>query len=162
MYKLKQVSTELILINAILSPIIALLESYIKDDDDDDNKLLNLLLYVQYRSLWEAKTPYLFDDLFNNIKTVSAGTSGTDKVQNLLESVSRTYFPDISNSLYDTFFSRDRKEYDEYVKRGAYKGDLKVVRDLIKLTPYHNVYEQYNDSESKLRYFKNQVMKISE
>ena len=162
LYKLKQVSTELILINAILSPLIALLESYIKDDDDDDNKLLNLLLYVQYRSLWEAKTPYLFDDLFNNIKTVSAGTSGTDKVQNLLESVSRTYFPDISNSLYDTFFSRDIKEYDEYVKKGAYKDDLKVVRDLIKLTPYHNVYEQYNDSENKLRYFKNQVMKVSE
>lgn len=162
LYKLKQVSTELFLINAILTPLIAVFENYIKNSDDDDNKLLNLLLYIQYRSLWESKTPYLFDDLFNNIKTVSAGTSGIDKVQNLLESTSRTYFPDISNSLLDTFFSGNKKEYDEYVKRGAYKGWLKSNRDFIKLTPFHNVYEQYNDSESKLRYFKNQVMKISE
>lgn len=159
MYKLKQVSTEMIAIYVILTPLVHLLERYI-NDNDDDNKLLNLLLYVQYRSLWESQTPYLFSDLSNNVKTVTAGTSGTDKLQNLIESTSRTYFPFIFDNLLDTFLpDSKKKKFNKEVQRGSYKGWLKVQRDLFKLTPFHNVYEQYYDSKSKTRYFKNQIMK---
>ena len=83
-----------------------------------------------------------------------------DKLQNLIESTSRTYFPFIFDNLLDTFLpDSKKKEFNKEVQRGSYKGWLKVQRDLFKLTPFHNVYEQYYDSKSKTRYFKNQIMK---
>ena len=65
-----------------------------------------------------------------------------------------------TNNLWDTFLDKPTKNYKTKVKRGSYKGWYKVDRDLFKLTPMHNAYEQYYGSDDKLRYFKNQVMKV--
>lgn len=159
LYKLKQIATELALVQAIIPGLIVLLESYVDDKKRRKNYILNMLTYIAYRSLWESKTPYLFSDLANNIKTVTAFTSITDKSQNLAESITRTYLP-WTNNLWDTLLDVKTKKYQTKVKRGVYKGWTKVDRDLFKLfVPFHNAVEQYYGSDEKLRYFKNQVMK---
>lgn len=158
-YKLKQIGAEVALTIIAIPTMVSILESILDDNDKRKDKMLNMLLYIAYRSMWESKTPYLFSDLSNNIKTVTAETSVTDKVQNLLDSGLRTYLPQ-SNSLLDTFLTEHKsKEYETNVKRGSYKGWSKVNRDLFKLTPFHNTYEQYYGGKDKLKYFKNQVVK---
>nr|DAM86425.1 MAG TPA: hypothetical protein [Caudoviricetes sp.] len=155
----KQVIAEIAAIN-----FIGFLASYFynvmsKEVDKDKRRLLAMLTYILHRLTWETKTPYNFTDAFNNVKSPTAATSLTDKVGNLFESFSRKYIP-TSSSLFDTFQSNtDKKEYNGNVKRGLYKGWDKVDRDLFKLLPVHNAYEQIYDSESKDRYFKNQIMK---
>lgn len=163
LYKLKQIASELSTTIFILAPLISLFEAFIKDRDDDDDKLLQLLLYIQYRALWESKTPYLFSDLFNNFKTATAGTSVTDKVQDIFDNTIRTFFPRLGNSLLDTFFNENGQDnYDPTVRSGVYKNWSKVSRSWFKMLPFHNAFEQYYNSENKLRYFKNQIMKISD
>ena len=110
LYKLKQIATELALVQAIIPGLIVLLESYVDDKKRRKNYILNMLTYIAYRSLWESKTPYLFSDLANNIKTVTAFTSITDKSQNLAESVTRTYLP-WTNNLWDTLLDVKTKKY---------------------------------------------------
>lgn len=162
-YKLKQISTELFLTTAILGPMIGLLEMLVKKRDKDDDYLLQLLLYIQYRALWESKTPYLFSDLFNNFKSATAETSVSDKVQDIFDNTIRTYFPRLGNSLLDTFFNESGgNNYNPTVRSGVYKNWLKSQRSWFKITPFHNAYEQYYGAENKLRYFKNQIMKISD
>lgn len=159
LYKLKQIGIELALVQGMIPFMIYLLEAYTDKKDKRRDHILKMLTYIAYRGLWESKTPYLFSDLANNIKTVTAATSVTDKVQNLIESSTRTYLP-WTNNLWDTFLDKHTKKYETKVKRGSYKGWYKTDRDLFKLTPMHNAYEQYYGSDDKLRYFKNQVMKI--
>lgn len=155
----KQVIAEIAAIN-----FIGFLASYFynvmsKEVNKDKRRLLAMLTYILHRLTWETKTPYNFTDAFNNVKSPTAATSLTDKAGNLFESFSRKYIP-TSSSLFDTFQSNtDKKEYNGNVKRGLYKGWDKVDRDLFKLLPVHNAYEQIYDSESKDRYFKNQIMK---
>lgn len=159
LYKLKQIGAELSMVTIMLPMMIHLLESYIDKHGKRKKYMLNMLLYIAYRSLWESKTPYLFSDLSNNIKTVTAATSVSDKTQNLIESATRTYLP-WTNNLWDTFLGIKGKKYDTKVRKGSYKNWYKVDRDIFKLTPMHNGFEQYYGSDDKLRYFKNQVMKI--
>ena len=94
--------------------MIHLLESYIDKHGKRKEYMLKMLLYIAYRSLWESKTPYLFSDLSNNIKTVTAATSVSDKTQNLIESATRTYLP-WTNNLWDTFLGIKGKKYDTKV-----------------------------------------------
>ena len=143
MYKLKQIGTELALVQGIIPFMIYLLEAYTDKKDKRRDHILKMLTYIAYRGLWESKTPYLFSDLANNIKTVTAATSVTDKVQNLIESSTRTYMP-WTNNLWDTFLDKHTKKYETKVKRGSYKGWYKTDRDLFKLTPMrmNNIMDQ--------------------
>ena len=79
LYKLKQIGAELSMVTIMLPMMIHLLESYIDKHGKRKDYMLKMLLYIAYRSLWESKTPYLFSDLSNNIKTVTAATSVSDK-----------------------------------------------------------------------------------
>lgn len=162
-YKLKQVAFEVGFINLLISPLVTMLMRIAANDDDDD-KLLQLLTYISMRGLWESQGPYLMSDLANNFKTVMAATSITDKIQNLSESFLRTYFPRATTGgLFDTLLqSTNKTEYVPVVKRGAYKGWSKLNRDLFKFTPMHNAYEQYYGTKDKIKYFKNQVMKVND
>lgn len=130
-------------------------------DDDKKNKLLQFIAYLMLRTEWESYTAYRFNDLFNTIKTPSAELGTVDKMEAVSNSVFRSVFP--NGSLFDTLISsnlKDNKDYNSTIKRGVYKGWKRPERDLFKLTlPFHNFYEQYNDSYSKRKYYQNKIMK---
>lgn len=159
-YAAKRIVTEIIVGKAI-SVFASIISNYGKGETDKDKRrMLYMLAYVMHRLEWESLTPYRADDMFNNIKSPTAAMSVTDKLGNLSETVMRTYFPSMSNSLYDTFQNtKVQNKYNPTVSRGEYKGWSKVDRSLFKLVPYHNFFEQVYGSEAKDRYFVNQIMK---
>jgi len=53
------------------------------DDDNKDKLMLQMAAYIARRTQWETYTPYRFDDILNNIKTVSAQTGTLDKFESL-------------------------------------------------------------------------------
>lgn len=159
-YATKQIVTE-IAVGKIISVFASIIANSAKNETDKDKRReLYLLAYIMHRLEWESLTPYRADDMFNNIKSPTAATSVTDKMGDVTESFMRTYFPSMSNSLYDTFQNtKTQNKYNPTVSRGEYKGWSKTNKALFKLLPYHNFYEQVYGSEAKDRYFVNQIMK---
>lgn len=129
--------------------------------DRKRKKLLWLMSYIAHRNQWEFATPYRANDMFNNVKTLTAATGTTDKIDNFLESFNRRFFPSTWGNLYDTFGSgsESNKKYESTVKSGVYKGWDKWQRDLFKFTPYHNIFEQLYGSDAKDRYYVHEIMK---
>ena len=114
------------------------------------------------RTRWEAFTPYRADDIFNNLKTVSAQTGTMDKVDALGNDMIRWVLP--QGDLYNTFLRphiKNRKQYNPVVQKGIYEGWYKSYRDLFKFLPIHNMYEQINGSKQKRDYYTNQIEKLN-
>jgi len=141
-YATKRIVTE-IAIGKTISIFASIIANISKNETDKDKrKKLYLLAYIMHRLEWESLTPYRADDMFNNIKSPTAATSVTDKMGDVTESFMRTYFPSMSNSLYDTFQNtKTQNKYNPIVSRGEYKDWSKTNKALFKLLPYHNFYE---------------------
>lgn len=137
------------------------------DSDDDDTWWKYMLAYWARGTEWEMFTPYRTDDLLNNIKSATAATSGTEAVSNLLTGfgagVVNRIFPrtlfnpseilDLQQDLKDDFFSGQISNRSK-----SYAGMHPWQKLLIKTLPAHNIWEQFNDSKSKLGYLENQIM----
>ena len=161
-YQLRQMAIELAVFKLIFAPLVSLLCSYSDDDDNKDNKLLQLITYIMVRTRWEAFTPYRAEDVFNNLKTVSAQTGTMDKFDALTNDMIKWVMP--QGDLYNTFLRphiKNNKTYNPVVQRGIYEGWYKTYRDAFKFLPIHNIYEQINGSKQKREYYTNQIEKLN-
>lgn len=161
-YQLRQILVEYATFKLLLAPLVSTLCAYADDDDQKDDKLLQLITYIMVRTRWEAFTPYRTDDIFNNLKTVSAQTGTLDKADALWNDAIKWVMP--QGDLYNTFLRphiKNRKEHNPVVQRGVYEGWYKAYRDAFKFLPQHNIYEQINGSKQKREYYTNQIEKLS-
>lgn len=158
-YQLRQIIAENLAFFTLIFIPVSMLCAFADDDDKKDMLLLQLMAYLGRRTQWETYTPYRPIEMYNNIKSVTAQTSTTDKVEDVINSVLSYAMP--AGSLFDTFRSGNIKEKNNrYVKRGVYKGFTKFERSIFKLFPQHNLYEQIYGSKAKRKYYENQIMKI--
>lgn len=156
---LRKTAAELLLFNLFISPLIGLLCMWADDDDKRDEQLLQLVAYIARRTEWETYTPYRFDDILNNIKSVSAQTGTLDKIDAFKNSLGKRVFP--QGSLLDTFLDLDNSnKTDELIQTGVYQDWTRFDRDIFKFTPMHNFYEQWNGAKTKRKYYENQIMQL--
>lgn len=156
---LKKTAIELAVFNAVVVPLVSLICMFADDDDNKDKLALQLAAYIARRTQWETFTPYRFDDMLNNIKSVSAQTGTLDKFDALRNTFERRLFP--QGSLLDGVLGlSSKKPLSELIERGVYQGHTRTYRTLMQLTPYHNLYEQWYGSKQKRAYYEKQIMKI--
>ena len=141
-----------------ITPVVGILAALADDDDNKDKLALQLAVYIARRTQWETYTPYRFDDILNNIKTVSAETGTIDKIGSLGTQVVKYITP--SASLYDTFLGSgsQRKVDDDIISRGVYKDWTRFDKAFFQMFPVHNLYEQWYGSKDKRKYYENQIM----
>lgn len=154
-YHMKQIAAEVSLFLISKAFIAALVGMA---DDDKDDKLLQFMAYIALRTEWEVFTPYRAQDMLSNIKSPSANTGTIDKFEAIFSSSIKLVMP--QGDLYNTFLRPNLKDdsYNPKVQKGTYKDWYKIERDLFKVLPAHNLYEQYNDSYSKRNYYKHRIM----
>lgn len=155
---LKQIISEQLVFWGFITPVVGLLAALADDDDNKDKLALQLAVYIARRTQWETYTPYRFEDLFNNIKTVSAQTGTIDKIGSLGTQVVKYITP--SASLYDTFLGSgsQRNINDDIIQRGVYKDWTRFDKAFFQMFPIHNLYEQWYGSKDKRKYYENQIM----
>lgn len=167
-YNIKNIFWLVVLEKLAISPLANTLAAIADDADDDDEWWLQFLAYIARSFEWEFFTPLRFEDMLNNVKSPTAATSVLDKTEGFMYQLSNTISP-TTNILYDlSLFGEDTfasGEDDSIVQRGAY-GDKspfgnwkKINRDIFKLTPYHNLYEQALNSKDKRKYMEQQIMR---
>ena len=163
-WELKRLLAEVTFHKLVVVPIVLSIVAAANDPDNDDNYLLQWIAYCATAFMWESFTPYRPADLFNNIRNVSAASSLLDAIGQFSIQFQFTN-PDISLSqAFLNVFGIDTQAEEvgdkDIIKSGAYKGWTKNQRAWFKiLFPFHNVYEQYKNSEAKRRYYEKQVMK---
>lgn len=156
---LKKTATELIVFNTVVVPLVSLICMFADDDDKKDWLALQLAAYIARRTQWETFTPYRFDDMLNNIKSVSAQTGTLDKMDAFKNMISRRVFP--QGSLFDTMLGlSNNKRVEELIQRGVYKDHSRTFKTMMQLTPYHNLYEQWYGAKAKRMYYEKQIMKL--
>lgn len=159
----KRVFAEVMIYNLLISPLVSLLLH--KADDDRDNKLLQLIAYIAISFRWESFNQYRFVDMLNTMKSPTAMTSVWDGLNVFADSFNSYKTPE--NSLFNMFSNvksivSDSEENNEIVQTGAYEGWTKKERALIKLTPFKNLKEQWDNSYAKRKYAQNQMYKQKE
>lgn len=158
---LKKTAVELAMFNLIVVPLVGLICMFADDDDNKDKLALQLAAYIARRTQWEVFTPYRFDDMLNNIKSVSAQTGTIDKFDALKNTISRRIFP--QGSLFDALLEgKNNKELSDIITRGVYEGHTRTYKTFMQLTPYHNFYEQWYGSKAKRSYYEKQIMKLED
>lgn len=163
-WELKRLLAEVAFHKLVVVPIVLSIVAAANDPDNDDNYLLQWIAYCATAFMWESFTPYRPADLFNNVKNVSAASSLLDAIGQFSIQFQFTN-PDISLSqaflnVFGIDTQAEGEEDKNIIKSGAYKGWTKNQRAWFKiLFPFHNVYEQYKNSEAKRRYYEKQVMK---
>lgn len=163
-WELKRLLAEVTFHKLVVVPIVLSIVAAANDPDNDDNYLLQWIAYCATAFMWESFTPYRPADMFNNIRNVSAASSLLDAIGQFSIQFQFTN-PDISLSqAFLNVFGIDAQAEgvgdEDIIKSGAYKGWTKNQRAWFKiLFPFHNVYEQYKNSEAKRRYYEKQVMK---
>lgn len=160
---IKRVFAEVMIYNLLISPLVSLLLH--KADDDRDNKLLQLIAYIAISFRWESFNQYRFGDMLNTMKSPTAMTSVWDGLNVFADSFNSYKTPE--NSLWNMFSNvksivSDSEENNEIVQTGAYEGWTKKERALIKLTPFKNLKEQWDNSYAKRKYAQNQLYKQKE
>lgn len=160
---IKEAASIMILYRMMVQPLVACVCS-IADDDDDERWWLQLLAFSLRGFEWEFYTAFRSDDMLNTFKSPTAATGVLDKLEGAARGITNTIAPQ-GNMLFNpsetwddflNIFSDDPK----LVTKGAYKGMTPLEKSLIKLTPQHNLWEQYKDSKGKRTYLENQVMYI--
>ena len=138
---LRQIVSELAIYNLMIAPII----NYIASKADDDK---HKTWWLQFAALclrqfqWEAYTPYRFDDVFNNFKSVTAATGTIDYLQSSLGGAV-TIVTQMLYSLLDTLANKETENNSKNkVKSGVYKDWNKVDKNFYKTIPIHNMYQQ--------------------
>lgn len=157
---IKRVFAEVMIYNLLISPLVSLLLH--KADDDRDNKLLQLIAYIAISFRWESFNQYRFADMLNTMKSPTAMTSVWDGLNVFADSFNSYKTPE--NSLWNMFSNvksivSDSEENNEIVQTGAYEGWTKKERALMKLTPFKNLKEQWDNSYAKRKYAQNQMYK---
>lgn len=69
---------EILLYNALIAPAVSI---FCKYADDSDDWWIQMLAYWFRAFQWESYTAYRLDDLFNNIRSVTAAESVIDGVE---------------------------------------------------------------------------------
>lgn len=162
-WALKQVVAEFMVHKAIVLPITSYIVALANDPDNDDDNLLQLIAYIAVAYQWESFTAYRPTDMFNNVMTVTAAQGVTDRLTYVWSNMLSFSFS--NNSLLNWVFGgpsgeiETKDEKENIVKSGAYKGWDRTLMNMFKLTPAHNIYEQWYGSEAKRRYFENVIMK---
>lgn len=160
---IKRVFAEVMIYNLLISPLVSLLLH--KADDDRDDKLLQLIAYIAISFRWESFNQYRFGDMLNTMKSPTAMTSVWDGLNVFADSFNSYKTPE--NSLWNVFSNvksivSDNEENNEIVQTGAYEGWTKKERALMKLTPFKNLKEQWDNSYAKRKYAQNQMYKQKE
>lgn len=160
---IKRVLAEVAIYNLLISPLVSLLLH--KADDDKDNKLLQLVAYIAISFRWESFNQYRFGDMLNTMKSPTAMTSVWDGLNVFADSFNSYKTPE--NSLWSVFSNvkqvvSDNEEDNDIIQTGAYENWTKKERALIKLTPFKNLKEQWDNSYAKRKYAQNQMYKQSE
>ena len=156
---------EVLLFNMCLQPAIT---AICKAWDDDDRWQIQLLLYCLRAFSWEAYTKYRTAELFNNIKSATGAASVTDGLidvfSNTSDLVLRSVTDPRNNALepITSTFDSDFSILGDDIRSGAYEGHSRLVRSLVKMTPWHNAYEQYADPKTKRKYNELQIQKLPE
>ena len=144
---IKQGITELTLLLGILPQITIFMLT--NADENDDSWWAKFLAYIAMRTEFESKSPYNLLDIINTIKNPTPLFGLMDNFKASLVSSTKQLFD---------FLGWTDSEDDDTISRGAYKDWSKTQRNLFKLTPLKNPYEQYMDIDSKIRYYKTQIM----
>ena len=156
---LKKTLVELVVFNTVVTPLVSLICMYADGDDKKDWLALQLAAYIARRTQWETFTPYRFDDMLNNIKSVSAQTGTIDKFDALKNTITRRVFP--QGTLFDTMLGlSSKKPLSDLIQRGVYKDHSRTFKTFMQLTPYHNLYEQWYGAKAKRMYYEKQIMKL--
>ena len=177
----KQIFSELAIYNLVIYPLTEVIVKW-ADEDDEDRWWLQFLAYIALAFQWEAFTPYRYIDLINTFKSPSPATGTLDKVENFADTLGKTIFPRATlfnpSSFLHPFESEgeeDTEFEDDIVTSGTYSENrleampwvmlysdrdefTKLERDLYKLTPWHNWFEQKYNSKAKLNFMKHQIM----
>ena len=144
---IKQGITELTLLLGVLPQITSFMLA--NADENDDSWWAKFLAYIAMRVEFESKSPYNLLDIVNTIKNPTPLFGLIDNFKASLVSSTKQLFD---------FLGWTTSEDDNIVSRGAYKDWNKTQKNLFKLTPLKNPYEQYMDIDSKIRYYKTQIM----
>lgn len=158
---LKKTLVELVVFNTVVTPLVSLICMYADGDDKKDWLALQLAAYIARRTQWETFTPYRFDDMLNNIKSVSAQTGTIDKFDALKNTITRRVFP--QGTLFDTMLGlSSKKPLSDLIQRGVYQDHSRTFKTFMQLTPYHNLYEQWYGAKAKRMYYEKQIMKLDD
>lgn len=149
---IRQGITEAILLLGILPMITNYMLA--NADENDNSWWAKFLAYVSMRVEFESKSPYNLLDIINTIKNP---TPLFGLIDNFQASVVSSF-----KQMLDLLGWTSSEEKSTTVTRGAYKDWEKWQRNLFKLTPLKNPYEQYMDIDSKIRYYKTQIMNEEE
>ena len=143
-YNLKKVILEFANLIALSTLVSVLLVP--AADDDKDNWKLQAISYVAMRTAFEFRTLYNPFELTALLNSPSAAINIIETGAGML----KVMWP--GTYLGDNPFAP--------VKSGAYKGLPKVLRNIIKVTPGHHVFEALDEStvRAKRNYLENQLM----
>lgn len=181
-YQIRQTFYEVMLINFVIAPVANLLAACADNVDKDDERwkwlLLQTLAYWARATQFETNSKYNLVDILNNVKSATAATSVTDAALAFTSGVGTSLFlstlgfgrnygsESIIFGTYKWFMGLFDEEEDEFeekdgmVQGGTYQGYSETFRDVMKLTPLHNIFEQLVDPAAKRRYHETQVMKL--
>ena len=172
------------LINFMIAPVANFLAAAADNVDKDDDKwkwlLLQSLAYWARATQFETNSKYNLVDILNNVKSATAATSVTDGILTFFGgSLSSIFFStfgfgrnytsqSIVADIHQTamnFFIEDENEFeydeDNLIENGTYQGHTELFRDVTKMTPFHNTFEQFVNPSAKRRYHETQVMKLT-
>lgn len=115
-------------------------------DDDKDNWTLQAASYVAMRTAFEFRTLYNPFELTALLNSPSAAINIIETGAGMLKIILPTTY------IGDNPFAP--------IKSGAYKGLPKVLRNIIKVTPGHHVFEAFDEQtiRAKRNYLENQLM----
>lgn len=138
-------------------------------DGDDDSWWKQFMALCMRQFQWEFFSMYRTTDLFNTFRTPSAATSVLDQVESGSDAIEKGASYIVSrmftreDMLYDAssaFGSIADIGSDDEIERGTYKGWEKWQRTVVKMTPYHNIIEQYLNSKAKRQFLENKTFKM--
>lgn len=142
-YAIKKVLYDLALISS--STIVALTVMHIVDGDDDySNWFTEEMVYLALRSAFEFRSMYNPVELMSLIKSPTAAFSYFENQYSILG---------IFNPLNYIYGKTPWSEVD----RGVYEGWPRILKTIIKTTPFKNILE-IQDPKAKRNYLKNQLM----
>lgn len=142
-YAVKKVLYDMLLIAG--STTVALTMAAIVDGDDDyDNWLFQSITYLALRSAFEFRTMYNPFEFVSMIKSPTAAFSTLENTSNII-------------GLFNPFTYFGGKGPFDIIDRGVYEGMPRILRNIIKVTPFRSIIEA-QDPKSKRNYLQNQLM----
>ena len=142
-YAVKKVLYDMLLIAG--STTVALTIASIVDSDDDyDNWLCQSITYLALRSAFEFRTMYNPFEFISMIKSPTAAFTTLENASNII-------------GMFNPFTYFSGKGPFDIIDRGVYEGMPRILRNVIKVTPFRSIIEA-QDPKSKRSYLQNQLM----